>query len=30
MDKEEFKRQRSAIKKQSMGLWQDIDEHRKE
>ena len=30
MDKEEFKRRRSAIKEKSMGLWKDIDDHRKE
>lgn len=30
MDKEEFKRRRSAINEKSMGLWKDIDEHRKE
>ena len=30
MDKEEFKRRRSAIKEKSMGLWKGIDEHRKE
>ena len=30
MDKEEFKRRRSAIKEKSMGLWKDIEDHRKE
>ena len=30
MEKEEFKRRRSAINEKSMGLWKDIDEHRKE